>query len=367
MNGNYSDDAGAISVAIAVCAAIFLVYFYSDRILSVWQAAIVPVSYCWAWLAKTDPGALLMTWIKRDPEVMAKLPDYLAQLTPQQLKDMGYVEAKRYGDYIHRVTTLIAGPLFIYGGFRFYKHSRMLNPQMFKVYEGVPAITAVIKTFPGREWMSDVVDASRMNLFEGKIGLQAPITPWRFAEIYKLIEVDERNALKSFDKEKAAAVLQQTVGPKFTSIKALETGSYGRIWRTLMAQIPESDRKNAAIAATKGHIYEKTVIIGLLRMMSRVMVVDYGPLTFLRYQDIAFYDAVCSCGRRVGLVAGSGIMAQFRHEVEVYMAAKGAMKPEEDAGGRWAADWLEEALKTDPYERPWTESDDIWASFDPWL
>jgi hypothetical protein len=367
MNGQASDDAGAISIAIAICGAIFLLYFFSDRILSIWQSVIVPIGYGWAWVAGTDFGAQVMALVKRDPQTMIKLPAYLAHLSPEQLKEMGYSEAKRYGDYIHRMTSLLVGPALIYVGFRFLRHSRMDDHTMFGVYMGIPAIVAVIKRFPGREWMQDVVDASKMDMFSGKISLQAPITPWRYAELYGLATTDERGQLVAFDSDKAAAVLQLTLGPRLTTVEALEKGKNGRVWTELMKQIPPSDRKTAAVTATKGHLYEKTAIIGLLRLMSRVMIVDYGPLSFLRHMDIALFDAVASCGRRTALAAGCGIMGQFRHEVEIFTAAKGAMKPEPDAGCKWGAAWLEEALITDPYERPWTESDDIWASFDPWL
>ncbi|MDC6536513.1 hypothetical protein LN429_15520 [Pseudomonas syringae] len=368
MNGNNgSDDAGAISVLIAFAALIFLLYHFSDRILGIWQWLIVPVSQVWGWLATTEIGQQLMPLFKRDPATVHKIPEYLASLQPAQLKAMGYVEAKRYGDYVHRFTTLIFSPILIYAGYRCFKHSRMQDPQMFRVVVGIPSIVQLIKQMPGREWMNDVVDASKMDLFGGKIALQAPLTPWRMAEIYNLCEVDDKKQLVRFETEKAAAVFNLTLGPLFTTIEALEKGKYGRAWNTLIKQIPPQDREKAAIAATKGHLYEKTVIIGLIRMMGRLMIVEFGPLSFLRYQDVAFFDAVCSCGRRTSFVAGSGIMGQFRHEVEIYNTSKGTMKPELDAGGRWAAAWLEEALRKDPYERPWVESDDIWASFDPWL
>ncbi|WP_415384860.1 hypothetical protein [Pseudomonas aeruginosa] len=368
MNGNSgSDDAGAISILIILVAVLFLIFHFSDRILSVWQALIVPVSHGWAWLAATELGQQLMPMMKRDPQIIAKIPAYLESLSPEQLKSLGYTEAKRYGDYVHRLTTAVVGPLFIYIGFRCFKHSRMEDPGMFRVIKGIPAIVQTLKRIPGREWMNDIIDASKLDLFNGKIALQAPLTPWRMAEIYQLFELDEQKKIKRFDKEKAAAIFNQTLGQEFTTVDALEKGKYGRVWKALINQLPAQDRKAASQAATKGHLYEKTVIIGLIRMMGRVMIVDYGPLAFLRYQDVAFFDAVSSCGRRTSFVAGSGIMGQFRHEVEIFNASKGTMKPEKDAGGKWAADWLEEALKTDPYERPWVESDDIWASFDPWL
>ncbi|MFK4136599.1 hypothetical protein ACI2KR_30675 [Pseudomonas luteola] len=367
MNNTSSEDGGAVSVIIFVIAIIFLIFHFSDRILSIWQHAIVPVAYCWGWLAETPIGQQLMPLLHRDPQVVARIPAYLASLGPEQLKALSYSGAKQYGDYVHRFTSLIVGPALIIIGFRCYRHNRMSDPRMFKVIMGIPAITDVLKSMPGREWMRDVVDASKLPLFSGKIALQAPITPWRMAELYGLYKMDESNKLTAFDRDKACAIYQNTVGRPFTSIEALAKGPYARLWAELMSQLPKEDRESAAKAATKGHLYEKTVIIGLIRMMGQIMIVNYGPLTFMRYRDIAFYDALCSCGRRVSLAAGAGIMGQFRHEVEVYRASKGSIAPTLTAGSEWAADWLEEALRTDPFERPWVETDDIWADFDPWL
>ena len=91
----------------------------------------------------------------------------------------------------------------------------------------------------------------------------------------------EMKKIKRFDREKAAAIFNQTLGQEFTTIEALEKGKYGRVWKALINQLPAQDRKAASQAATKGHLYEKTVIIGLIRMMGRVMIVDYGPLAAL--------------------------------------------------------------------------------------
>lgn len=365
MNNSNADDAGAISILLLFLGLLYGLWYYSDRILDVWRDVIVPIAQLWAWVSTTELGASLARTLNRDPAKLQAIPAYLASLSPQQLKAAGYAEAKLYGDYVHRFTSLILGPAMLYVAYRFHQHSKMMDPLMFRVISGIPAITSTIKKMPGREWMNDVIDTSKLPLFEGKIGFQAPITPWRMAEIYKLVEVDERDQVKAFDKERAAAVYAKTLGPKFTTVANLEKGAYGRAWNALMAQIPAADRKAAAQAAIKGHLYEKTVIIALIRQMSRLMIVDYGPLMFMRYIDIAFFDAICSCGRRTAFAAGCGIMGQFRHEVSMYLASKGAVQPEEAAGAMWAADWLEEALNTDPMEKPWEESQDIWADFDP--
>jgi hypothetical protein len=361
-----SDDAGAISIVALFCAALFALWYFSGQILSWWQAIIVPFSHLWAWLSTTEIGVKLAGMLNRDPAVLQKMPAYLASLNPESLKEMGYTEAKRYGDYIHRFTTLVFGPLFIIWGFKLLRHSNMNDPLMFRVTKGIPAITSILKTLPGREWMADVVDTSKMDMFNGKIALQAPVTPWRFAELYGIVECDEHGAMVSFDKEKAAAAYCATFGKKFTTIDALAKGDYGKAWKALLDQLPPQDRPNAMKAAAKGHLYEKTVVIALLRQMSRVMIIDYGPLMHVRYKDIAFFDAICSCGRRTAFAAGAGLMGQFRHEVAIYNASKGDLEPEEKAGGDWAASWLEEALRTDPHERPWVESDDVWQRFDPW-
>lgn len=365
MNNSNADDAGAISIFLLFVAMLYGLWYFSDRILDVWRDGIVPIAHAWAWVSTTEVGAALAKFFNRDPAKLQAIPAYLASLTPEQLKAAGYGEAKKYGDYVHRFTALIIAPLMLYTAYRFHQHAKMMNPVMFGVIEGIPAITKTIKKMPGREWMNDVIDASTLPLFEGQIGFQAPITPWRMATLYGLVEVDEKNQVKSFDKERAAAVFAKTLGPTFKTVTDIEKGPYARAWAALMKQVPDGDRAAAAKAAAKGHLYQKTAVIALIRQMSRLMVVDYGPLMFMRYKDIAFYDAICSCGRRTAFSAGAGIMGQFRHEVSMYLASKGAVQPEPQAGALWAAGWLEEAVKTDPMEKPWEESQEIWEDFDP--
>ncbi len=366
MNNSNADDAGAISILLLFIALLYGLWYFSDEILNVWRNMLVPVSYAWAWFSATDVGAMLAKALGREPAKLQAIPPYLASLTPEQLKAAGYGEAKKYGDYVHRFTVLIVSPLMLLLAYRFHQHSKMMDPVMFGVISGIPAITKTIKKMPGREWMNDVIDASKMPLFDGKIGFQAPITPWRMATLYGLVTVDEKNQVTAFDKERAAEVYVKTLGPRFKSLADIEKGPYAQAWAALMKQIPSQDRAAAAKAALKGHLYQKTAVIALIRQMSRLMVVDYGPLMFMRYKDIAFYDAICSCGRRTAFAAGAGIMGQFRHEVSMYLASKGTVQPEPMSGAMWAADWLEEAVRTDPMEKPWEESQDIWEDFDPW-
>lgn len=366
MNNSHADDAGAISIFLLFVGLLYGLWYFSDRILDVWRDVIVPVAHAWAWVSTTEAGASLAKLFHRDPAKLQAIPAYLASLTPEQLKAAGYGEAKKYGDYVHRFTSLLVAPLMLIAAYRFHQHAKMMNPVMFGVISGIPAITRVIKKMPGREWMNEVIDASEKPLFSGEIGFQAPITPWRLATLYGLVELDEKDQVKSFDKERAATVFAKTLGAQFKTLDDIEKGQYAKLWAALMKQVPAADRPAAARAALKGHLYQKTAVIALIRQMSRLMVVDYGPLMFMRYKDIAFYDAICSCGRRTAFSAGAGIMGQFRHEVSMFLASKGTVQPEPQAGALWAADWLEEAVRTDPMEKPWEESQEIWDDFDPW-
>lgn len=365
MNNSNAEDSGAIAMLLLLLVLIWGIWYYSDHILDAWRSLIIPVAQFWAWVSSTELGGQLSAMLGREPAKLQAIPPYLESLTPEQLKEAGFSEAKKYGDYVHRFTSLIVSPLMLFVAYKFLQHSKMMDPKMFGVIKGIPAITKVIKQMPGREWMRDIADASELPMYEGPIGLQAPITPWRLARLYALVEIDEKGQLASFNSERAADVYRKTLGAEFKGIDVLRKGPYGRAWTALINQVPAKDRDAATKAAIKGHLYEKTVIIALIRQMSRLMVVDYGPLMFMRYKDVAFFDAIRSCGRRTAFASGAGIMAQFRHEVSMYNASKGKVSPEPFAGPLWAADWLEEALNTDPMEEPWAESQEIWDQFDP--
>jgi len=368
MNNAQSDsrDNDLWVLIILIAGAIFLFWHFTDKILGVWQAIIVPVGNLVAWIASTELGAMVARLLKQDPETLARIPPYIQGLGPEQLKTLGYSGAKRYGDYVHRWTTLVLSPAMIFVGWRLLKHSTQ-DGAMFGVIVGVPAMARKLATGIGREWMANVKDLTKAAMFEGAIGDQAPITPWRLAELYGLAKVDDNRHLLELDRTRTHQVFLRTLGRRFTSIADLQAGPYGWLWTELMSQIRKDERKSACDYALRGHLYEKTVIIALMRGMIQTMIVNIGPLAPLRHKDLAFYDAVSSVGRRTCYAAACGIMAQYRYEVELLRTAKGKINPELGKGADWAVDWLEEALVTDPYEQPWFESDDIWLDFEPML
>ncbi|HGP3158561.1 TPA: hypothetical protein ACLG1R_003244 [Pseudomonas aeruginosa] len=361
-----NQESGIIALAILIALAIFLFWHYADRILGLWQILIVPVARFVAWFASTDIGGELAKLLKQDPKTLARIPEYVGHLSPEQLKQLGFGGAKRYGDYVHRWTTLVVGPLMIFTGWRLMKH-RDQSGAVFGVIEGVPALAKKLSEGSGREWMKQVKDLTKVAMFDGPIGQQAPITPWRWAEIYKLAKTDEQRQLVELDHERTRRTYLKTLGRRFTSIEALQKGPNGWIWNELMKQVRDDERKSVADYAIRGHLYEKTVIITLLRGMTTTMIVNFGPLQPLRHKDLAFFDAICSVGRRTCFASASGILGQYRYEVEMLRASKGKIAPEPGRGVEWAVAWLEEALRTDPYEQPWFESDDIWLDFDPML
>ncbi|HFD3911833.1 TPA: hypothetical protein ACF3SN_007196, partial [Pseudomonas aeruginosa] len=169
-----SQESGLIAVAILIALAIFLFWHYADRILGLWQMLIVPVARFVAWFAGTDLGGELAKLLKQDPKILARIPEYVGHLSPEQLKQLGFAGAKRYGDYVHRWTTLVVGPLMIFTGWKLMKH-RDQNGAVFGVIEGVPALAKKLSEGSGREWMQRVKDLTKVAMFDGPIGQQAPI------------------------------------------------------------------------------------------------------------------------------------------------------------------------------------------------
>ncbi|HCL3477147.1 TPA: hypothetical protein N2A87_006967, partial [Pseudomonas aeruginosa] len=229
-------ESGLIAVAILIALAIFLFWHYADRILGLWQMLIVPVARFVAWFAGTDLGGELAKLLKQDPKILARIPEYVGHLSPEQLKQLGFAGAKRYGDYVHRWTTLVVGPLMIFTGWKLMKH-RDQNGAVFGVIEGVPALAKKLSEGSGREWMQQVKDLTKVAMFDGPIGQQAPITPWRWAEIYKLAKTDDQRQLVELDHERTRRTYLKTLGRRFTSIDALQKGPNGWIWTELMKQI----------------------------------------------------------------------------------------------------------------------------------
>lgn len=360
------NDTGFFAVVILILLGLWLLFHYNDKVLLLWQASMVFFGQGAAWLAGTEVGIKLMHALDRDPATIQKIAASVGKLDAAGLKSLDYAGAYKYGDYLHRVTTLVLAPVMIYIGLRLHKHSSMDN-SAFGVIVGVPAMAKVLANGAGRGWMREVKDLTKAPLFEGPIAEQAPITPWRLAMMYGIAQVDEYRQLKAFDMERAAKFYEGTLGNLFTSVEALSKGSMGELWQRLLSQIPAGERKSAIDYAVKGHLYEKTVVIALFRGMNKSMIVDPGPLQVIRYKDLAMFDALFSASRRTSFAAGAGIMGQYRYEVALYNATKpkGAMKPEEKTGAQWGAQWLEEALRTDPFESPWCEGDDVWKNFDP--
>jgi len=360
------NDTGAFSVLILLLLLGWALFAYSDRILVLWQHSMLFFGRGWSWLADTQLGALLMRGLNRDPALIKQITSGVAVLDGPALKALSYSGAYQYGEYMHRLTTLVVSPLLIFIGIRLHKHASM-DADVFGIIKGVPAIAQVLAKGAGRGWMREIKDLSKHPLFEGPINLQAPITPWRLATLYGIANIDDYRQLQAFDMGRAVRVFSKTLGRPFTSVEDLEKGPLGEIWKRLLNQIPPKERPGAIAFALKGHIYEKTIIVALMRGMGQTMIVDPGPLQIIRYKDIAMFDAMCSVGRRTCYASGSGILGQYRYEVSLYNATtqKGAMKPEPEIGAQWAANWLKEALETDPFESPWIETEDIWKEFDP--
>ncbi|WP_455233566.1 hypothetical protein [Geopseudomonas aromaticivorans] len=360
------NDTGAIAYVILLIIVLWLLYAYNDKILAIWQFIFVGIGHVVAWIASTDLGAQLVVALKRDPAKIQAIPAYIATLDAAGLKKLDYMGAKQYGDYLHRISTIVIGPALIYFGMKLHKHSSM-DSAVYGIYVGVPAIAKQLAKGAGRYWMSEVKDLSKVPLYEGPMSLQAPITPWRFAVMYNLVTTDEFKQVVTFDMQRAISAYEKTLGRRFKSIAELEAGPLGEVWRRVINQLPAKEHKTAGEVVSRGHIYEKTVIISLMLAMGRTQLVDAAPLQAVtRYKDLAMFDAICSVGRRTAFAAGGAIMAQYRYERAIYNSTskKGALTPDPGVGAIWAARELEEAVRTDPMEMPWCEESDIWKNFD---
>lgn len=302
-------------IVSAVCVLlVFLLHKDSTLFFQVWKILMLPVARIVAFLSSTDLGHLINGVLGHTQNQADTLVLYLRSLSPAA---MTWRQCQFISHFLGIYFLFFFLPLGSYLFFLTYRLTQGVS-EPYHRFKNVAQLKRYAKT---------TTPAASMTGLEKKCAL----SPLEFATQHELIIRDKKNVIISLEKEKANSIFCQQLGNKFHTLECLINHKlYGAIAMTLLQAIPPEDRNNISTIIS-GHLYDTTVIMGLLCAARRGGVVPLIPFLQLQITLPALWYALASMGRNTFFIEGAGIMAQFYYEMECKKAKRVAQDSQVDA------------------------------------
>lgn len=347
-----SEGQQLLLLAVGVAIALFLFMTYKPEMLRLWQRVAVWHTEVLSQVDDSSVGSAFYGVIGANGDQMAQLGAKLSRVDATTLsKDTIW----KVSEYIGKVLRWFLAPILILLAWDVIKYPTRYRRR----FANGAALFQYVKRNFGR-YLARADNGLKADLYKGEYAVAK--TPWQWCVEHQCVSDDEQ-----LDEHKAIGVLRQQLGPRFTTWDALMKGERGWIAKEILGFLKsKSDRDGVISFATRGHIYESTVLVALLLATRRFGVVSCMVFAGLRRTNRALWYALESAGRRVAFVEGAGILAQYEYEMALHHKGKGKVAAQE---GRVEAalSGLREALEFEVKESSEQEKADtgVWADYDP--
>jgi hypothetical protein len=338
--------------AVGVAIALYLLSIYRPELLRFWQRAAVWHTQVLSLVDDVGPGRAFYNLIGVSGDQMVQLGTKLASIDAALLNKQ---TVWNVSEYIGRVLRWFLGPLLILLALDVMNYPKRYR----RHFPNGAALFNYVKTHFGRH-LARADNGLKADLYKGEHAVAK--TPWQWCVEHQCVSANEM-----LDAPKAIAVLRRQLGPLFTTWDALIKGERGWIAKEILGFLKsKADQDGVIVFATRGHIYESTVLVALLLGTRRFGVVSCMHFAGLRRRNRALWYALESAGRRVAFIEGAGILAQYEYEMALHSKGKGQLSAQE---GRVEAaiSGLNEALEFEVKEVTEQEkaSTGVWADYDP--